>query len=324
MSKFKPQYRRLLFIDREIRAGRFPNCTGLGKKWETSARTIQRDIDYLKYELEAPIEYDPVRRGFYYTDKAWFMPSVMLSEGALIALLLGQQAMNMYRGTPVASELQDIYAKLTELLPGKMSVGPEFIESRFSFFNPPSRPIDPEVWRNLLNALQHQRVVEIGYQSPSSPKAKPHTLHPYHVLNMEGDWYMLAHDERWSEVRQFALSRVKTAHFDSRVFTIPPEFDAKAILETRFGRYIHNKPGKEILVNLLVSPTLATHVSEKVWHPRQKLHKKDDGSVELQIPVADITDIQSWILGLGEHVRVLAPDELRARIKERHIAAAAL
>ncbi len=74
--KFKPQYRRLLFIDGEIRKGKYPNCTGLAREWEVSPRTVQRDIDYLRWELGAPMEYDAIRHGFHYTDRSWFLPSV--------------------------------------------------------------------------------------------------------------------------------------------------------------------------------------------------------------------------------------------------------
>ena len=58
MQKFKPQFRRLLFIDRKIREGRYPNCTSLAKEWEVSVKTIQRDINYFKWELDAPANRD--------------------------------------------------------------------------------------------------------------------------------------------------------------------------------------------------------------------------------------------------------------------------
>lgn len=43
--KFKPQYRRLLYIDRLVCDGTYLNCTSLSVEWEASTRTMQRDID---------------------------------------------------------------------------------------------------------------------------------------------------------------------------------------------------------------------------------------------------------------------------------------
>ena len=43
------------------------------------------------------------------------------------------------------------------------------------------------------------------------------------------------------------------------------------------------------------------------------------GALELHIPVADTRDIESWILSLGEHVRVPGPNSLKQSIKKRHL-----
>ena len=258
MSKFKPQYRRLLHIDRTIRAGEYPNCSSLAREWEISSRTMQRDIDYLKYELDAPIEYDPLKRGFYYADPSWFLPSVILSEGELLALLIGREALNMYRGTPVAGQLEQVYGKLAELLPDQISLGPEFIQTRFSFFNAPSRTMDPAIWKVILRGLLRQQVVDITYRSPSAPRPKPHRLHPYHVLNLEGEWYLLAHNERWDGLRQYALLRVKTATLTEQRFSMPEGFDIKDALQARFGRYLHHDGKKTAtVVKLSIASALA-------------------------------------------------------------------
>ena len=145
MAKFKPQYRRLQFIDRIIRQGQHPNSSSLAKSWEVSPRTIQRDIDYMKDVLDAPIEYDAAKHGFYYSDESWFIPSVIVGEGELLALLIGTQVARMFEGTPVADELSHIYEKLSALLPDKVTLAPELVFNKFSFTHAPSRRIRPEV-----------------------------------------------------------------------------------------------------------------------------------------------------------------------------------
>lgn len=46
---FPPRYRQIATSGGNLRTGVAPH------EWEVSAKTIQRDIDYLKYELAAPI-----------------------------------------------------------------------------------------------------------------------------------------------------------------------------------------------------------------------------------------------------------------------------
>jgi predicted DNA-binding transcriptional regulator YafY len=59
---------RMQLIYEAIRAERRPNCSLLAKRLEVSAKTVQRDIDYMRYQLNLPIEYDQERHGFYFTE----------------------------------------------------------------------------------------------------------------------------------------------------------------------------------------------------------------------------------------------------------------
>jgi len=78
---------------------------------------------------------------YCYTNSNWFLPSVSMSEGELLALLLASRSIEQYKGTPVARELDKVFRKLAELLPDKLSIQPELIFTRFSFKSPPAKPI---------------------------------------------------------------------------------------------------------------------------------------------------------------------------------------
>jgi len=314
-SKFKPQYRRLLFIDEQIRGGKFPSCATLGAKYEVSAKTIQRDVDYLKDELDAPIEYDATRHGLFYRDKTWFLPAILMSEGDILALLVGTQALEIYKGTPVAGELKSIYAKLAQLLPEKISMAPELIFSRFTFSGMPVRPILPEVWKGLIRGLLHQRVTTIEYASPRSEKPKVHTIHPLHMANIEGEWYVLAHETRWGDIAQFAVSRIRKVELQEAPFTPPKGFDAVKMMANRFGKFIHTEGGgKTVQVKIQFSPAIAASIAERSWHPKQKLTWRKDGAMVLEFPVIDVQDIIPWVLSYGPNIQRLAPKALRDEI----------
>ncbi len=314
-SKFKPQYRRLLFIDRKIREGGCPNCFSLGAEWEVSYKTIQRDVDYLKYELDAPIEYDPVKRGFFYSDHTWFLPSLLLTEGELMALLIGTQALDMYQGTPVAGTLREIYQKLAELLPDKITLAPELLYDRMSFINAPARAICDDIWKAVIRGLMHQRVMQLDYKSPKSPHTKRHEIHPLHLANIEGDWYLLAFAPRFADITQYAVSRIQHAEVGEQMFRPPAGFDAAAVLKKRFGKYIH-RAGAEVLVRVRFSAELAAFVAEKTWHPQQKLLPGRAGGVELTVPTVAPETMLPWLLSFGAHAEVLAPPALRAQMRD--------
>lgn len=318
MHKFKPIFRRLIAIDQEIRKGQFPNCSRLAELLETSAKTIQRDLDCLRDDHGAPLEYDSVRHGYYYTDPSWFLPALHFSEGDMLALLLGQQALRLYEGTPLAGQLQRVYARIAELLPEKLSIPPELLMTRFSFANAPARPIDTAIWLSILRGLLHQRILETTYRSPRRPGPRAHRLRPYHVVNIEGDWYVLAFDEEASDVRQFAMSRFERVVVSDIGFTVPADFSAAALLSGRQGRFVRRQnEGTATPVRLRFNHEAAPYVRERQWHPDQEMRERSDGSLDVAIPVQHSDDIIPWIMSYGPQVEVLSPKAVREHVKAR-------
>jgi len=322
--KFKPQFKRLLFLDEQIRTGKYPNCFQIGKQWEVSYKTIQRDIDYMKYELSAPIEYDKKRRGFYYTDNTWFLPSVMMSEGDLFAMLVGSQAMAMYKGTPVAKELEGIFGKLAACLPDKISLAPELIFSRFTFSGPPTKPIREDIWKLVVRGLMNGLELDIQYQSPYARKPKAHIVRPYHLANLDGEWYIFAYNPKFKDIVQFSVGRIHSVTVSARTFIIPASFNIRKLLANRFGRFIHSEKHPPINVRLLFAPEIAGYIAEKTWQPRQTIKSRAAGKIELIMPVPDVKDVIPWILSFGSKVKVLTPKSLAEYVRKEHYQAAKL
>jgi predicted DNA-binding transcriptional regulator YafY len=57
----------------------YPNAQRLAERFHISHRQAQRDLDYLRRELEAPIAYDNSRKGFYYTSP-FTLPLLLTSD----------------------------------------------------------------------------------------------------------------------------------------------------------------------------------------------------------------------------------------------------
>lgn len=59
---------RIQWLHKQIFEDRYPNAFRISEKFEISHRQAQRDIDYLKNKMSAPVAYDPVKKGFFYTE----------------------------------------------------------------------------------------------------------------------------------------------------------------------------------------------------------------------------------------------------------------
>ncbi len=64
-------FHRIYRIDREITAETFPNAKILAELLNVHQRTVNRDLDFLRNELNAPLIYDYFKRGFRYKESGW-------------------------------------------------------------------------------------------------------------------------------------------------------------------------------------------------------------------------------------------------------------
>ena len=67
---------RIQWLHRQIYEKRYPNAYRISEKFDISHRQAQRDIEYLKTKLNAPLNYDATKKGFYYTE-TFSLPSYL-------------------------------------------------------------------------------------------------------------------------------------------------------------------------------------------------------------------------------------------------------
>ena len=70
---------RIQWLHKKICENCYPNAMRLAEKFGISHRQAQRDIDHLRTELSAPIEYSKTHKGFYYT-KEFALPVFVSTE----------------------------------------------------------------------------------------------------------------------------------------------------------------------------------------------------------------------------------------------------
>jgi len=307
MERTRTQFARLMELDRLIRSGKHPNCLTFAADWEVSQKTVQRDIDFMRDQLGAPIEYDRARKGYFYSDPSWFLPSLNLSEGDLLALLIGTRALEAYRGTPVADHLERVFRKLAGLLPETVSLRPELLFSRFSFTSPPSKPVDETIWTAVVRGVVHRNTLRILYRPLDATEAKERTIDPYHVANLAGEWYVFAQCGE-AGVLQFAVPRILHAKVLKRTFEIPADFDARKLIASAFGRFTSDNLHR---VRVLFSAEVAPWVLERQWSPTQSVRQRKNGDIELRFEAAGLFEVFRWVLAWGRHATVLAPKELK-------------
>jgi len=82
----QPALERILAIDLAVRRRQWPNARTLARELGMVRRTIQRDIEFMRDRLDAPLEFDIERNGYYYTDPDYRLAYFPVTEGDLNSL----------------------------------------------------------------------------------------------------------------------------------------------------------------------------------------------------------------------------------------------
>jgi predicted DNA-binding transcriptional regulator YafY len=310
----RPPLRRLMWALARLRSGRPLKATDVAAEFEVNVRTAYRDLDFLRDEWRVPLEFDRAKGSYLLTEPMTSLPQVALSQGELIALYFAEKVLAQYRGTPFERDLESAFRKIQELLPQEVKVSPAKLDDFLSFDAGPLHTPDAEVFRTVLTALRTRRRVLIRYRSLSSDRTTERRVHPYHVFNHRGDWYLAAWDEARRDVRIFALHRVRRATPTTGSYEVPADFSFRKFMADAFGVQKGDKP---VDVAIRFAARQARWIRERRWHRSARVQEGLDGSLVLNLRVAETSEIVRWVLQFGSEAEVLEPPSLRAAVAEQ-------
>jgi predicted DNA-binding transcriptional regulator YafY len=173
--------------------------------------------------------------------------------------------------------------------------------------------VDPEVWQRAGQAINQRERLCLRYQRFDGVTGD-YQVEPYHLVAYHGNWYLLAFNRAAGRMETFALSRCRFIAGTAQHFARLPGFRARAFFKDAFGISQAEKPWR---VCLLFAKEVAVYVGERAWHPSQHLRQRRDGSLEMRLETSGRKELTRWVLSWMPHVRVLAPGELRERVRER-------
>lgn len=312
--KDRPLWRRLQTIHHEIKEGRFPNASTLAQGLQVSSKTIQRDLDYLRDELEAPIEFEREENGYFYSRSDYVLPFLPVDGKDLFSIGVAAQVLSLFGGTPLARDLKACYERLAELMPPAVRLRPEIVMEKLAL-RAPFRPVREEIWQAVSEAMQRGVSLSIRYHRPGVPVEDPRVVHPYAFVLSGRDWMMLAEDQAADRVKIFYLARIESATLTGNRYSIPKDFDANDFFRNTFGLFVGE--GQSFRLRIRLSREISDEVRELMFHPQQKIEMTPSGEATLELPAQSIKEARRFVLAYGKDAEVLEPPELVEDVKKQ-------
>ncbi len=294
-------------IHQAIQSGAYPNAVRLAQDLEVSPKSIYRDLEFMRDRLDLPLAFDRNRLGYYYTEEVSAFPTVQITEGELFALIVAEKALQQYRGTSFEKPLLSAIRKMEQSLPDTISLDLADVQRTISFRTSVEPILDFRLFDSLAKATAERKQVQLAYRKPGQPQAELRVVDPYHLANINGEWFLFAYDHLRKDIRTFVPARVKAVKFTGKSFVRSPKFSLERRLRDSFG--VRSGEG-EFHVVIRFNSQVADYVREKRWHDSQELRELKDGGVELSLKLSSLLEVERWVLSWAGNAVVVKPKEL--------------
>ncbi len=313
LPRSRPPLERMLRIHQAIQSGDYPNATTLAGDLEVSTKSIHRDLEFMRDRLELPLEYDHTHNGYHYTEPVSSFPTLQITEGELFALLVAEKALQQYRGTNFEKPLVSAFKKMAASLPDTVSLNLADWEQTISFRTRAEPIVNLEIFDALAKATAQRRQLRLTYRKPGQQKTEPRVIDPYHLANINGEWFLFAYCHLRHDIRTFVPARIQAVEPTGKSFERPKKFSLEKRLKDSFG--VHSGQG-EFDVVIRFNELVAEYIREKRWHDSQQLRELKDGGVELRLKLSSLAEIERWVLSWGGNAVALGPPELVDAIQQ--------
>lgn len=253
--------------------------------FEVSTRTLQRDIEQIRFEFGLGIKYNTTRKGYYLdTDQnldmdAFFRFLEMVTTAHLLTETLqeGKEALH-YISFEAEGSLKGI-----------------------------------ENLKLLLFAIKKKRKVAFMHHSYTTGNKTGYQIAPYLLKEYQNRWYVLGMAESVNDIRTFGLDRMEQVEVLPDIFTLPKKQNIKDLFRHVVGLTYSLQEPEEI--QLSFTALQGQYIKSLPLHHSQKIMLETKTELQVSIYVVPNYELIQKILMLGSQVKVLKPIKLAQDIK---------
>lgn len=284
-----------------------PESSGISK------RTIQNDIIHMESTegFSAPIgHYVDGKKTYYrYSDKNFSIDKQPLNQAELEQIKAAMQVLSHFKGMPQFEWLNELNPKMENALLMERDTAP------IIGFDNNNCLIGIERLGDLFHAILYKKPLCISYQSYKKAEPSKQLLHPYYLKQYNNRWFLLGLNAKLNKITNLALDRIKAVEEEAIPF-IPNKVDFEEYFDDIIGVTLPEDAAKEKII-LKFAASASPYVFSKPLHHSQKKIDYTNDELTISIEVIPNYELESLILGFGERVEVLTPENFKILILER-------
>jgi predicted DNA-binding transcriptional regulator YafY len=183
------------------------------------------------------------------------------------------------------------------------------------------QPQGTENLYGIIHAIKKRLKVEFLYKKYWETEHSLRKVAPYAIKEFRNRWYLLGKDEKDGHIKTFALDdrlsdfAIGKAHFD-----YPKDFSADNYFRNCFGVINSDHAPEEVILSF--NEFQGKYIKALRLHETQEILLDTPQELRVRLRLHITFDFEMELLSLGDNVKVLQPQHLADKIRDRHRTAA--
>ncbi len=283
--------RRYALIIEKVNTNRFPSLTDIkdflfDNGFEISMRTLQRDIEQIRYEFGIEITYERERNGYFIdTENSFNM------DGFLRFLEIANTSELLMEGLKESKDtLSFIQFESLGQLRGIENLKP------------------------LLFAIKNQRVIRFQHQNFHTGEVKIFSINPYLLKEYQNRWYLIGKINTQNFFISFGIDRITELKVMDTAFEQDTKTNPASLFENIIGLSDSESEPQEIILSF--TPLQGKYIKSLPLHKSQQIIADNDSELRIKLMLVPNFEFKQQILMLGDAVKVIKPSSLAKEIQQ--------
>jgi proteasome accessory factor C len=169
----------------------------------------------------------------------------------------------------------------------------------------------------IETAIFRRKTIVFDYYTMERGELGSRRVDPYQLLFQAHQFYLVGYSHERKAIRVFRLSRIRGkvgyATKAEHDFQRPADFDPRVYanrIEWQFGDPVGT-------AEVWIGRRIAWQIERHFGRYGEMRPGEEDGDLIFVTPYANARQLIAWVLGLGEHARIIGPPELADELRER-------
>ncbi len=280
---------------------------------DTNVRTLQR----LLKELETEGVVQRAGRGKPHQwswPKDWYVEFPPMTPEAALSTLMAFEHVRNLLPPPTSQDLKPRAKRAEKVLAAAATY--QKWRSKVHVAPPGLRTLPPDIPQDVLQsvyeALFQGRQLTVEYRLRGRKDYRRFDVNPLGIVVCGGTIALISTRTGTTSMQQLMLHRMRNPELTPERVRVPAGFSLKD--HVLRGNTSYKKSPEPIVLELLISETVAHTVSERRLSKDQTLEPSGDGWFRLRATLPDTMDLRGWLKSYGPDVEVVGPARVREEI----------